>query len=147
MRALMIAVALVYSILGIFFMGPLHAQQQQKFNLAFCNISGAPTIVGVTVQANPGKWQVRGWFGVDNQSCNIVGTYLGPKFYWFATDGEGTWQADANDKNATQQCISPKAAFDFAAGRQCAAAGEVLVYFLGVTVPSDVATYTMTLRK
>jgi len=117
MRTLITAIALAYGALGVWLADTSRAQQPEKFTVKICNQSGSAAVVAVTVQTQPNLWRVRGWYGVANQQCNSVGTYLGPAFYFVAiSEDRVVWQAEKGDKTAVWECVLPEA-FDYQDGK------------------------------
>jgi hypothetical protein len=99
-------------------------KQKQTFSLAFCNRS-AFADVRVALMAKmpeePQRWQVSGWFPVPKSGCNLIGTFLGDRAYFYGEGNNGTvaWRAPDTDRDAPKQCIDRTNAFQRDAGGKC----------------------------
>jgi uncharacterized membrane protein len=128
----MLPIALAAGTFALCFTDPSGAQQPQKFNARICNQSGDPVAAAVIVRTAANTWRAKGWYGMQNQKCTDLGTYLGPGFFFFAmrlTDQGGSWNGDPNDKDTIWACVFAES-FDYDASKKqnC---GENVVPFVG----------------
>lgn len=126
----------------------MKAQQQQTFDLVFCNQSGNLAYIAVTVLTTPAMWRVKGWYAIDNQQCTALGSYFGSRFYYIGKAKDGAvwrfWQADPNDKTSLYECVLADA-FDYEAGKWPSCTADQGHNFSVVTVTGS-APFTQTLH-
>ena len=145
--AAMVGAALVISPVN-----PSRAEQQNRFQLAFCNISALTDVMVALIHKRDAQtWTVEGWYPIPDNSCTLLGSFMRDTVYWY---GEGinknrqrTWWVPAEtDKNASSQCIDRDKTFRASTGSPACPTGQVLAKFLMLTIPPDLPRLTFTLK-
>jgi uncharacterized membrane protein len=76
--------------------------------LTVCNQTDNTIWVAITAHedANSDMWIARGWFGVEPQGCQQIGTYARGYVYVFGQNSDGSWGGDKNICVVTNQKFS-----------------------------------------
>ena len=108
-----------------------HAQNNQTFNLQFCNNSGGVVQISFAhhVNAQDNRFVVHGWYQLD-PGCIQVPDMPRGWFYYFALtqDGSGFWGGDTNI------CVGTKQFEQIITDGYVCKADEVIVGFAGAQV-------------
>jgi uncharacterized membrane protein len=137
---------------GLTSMSSAHAQQQnQDFQLAFCNISAYTNVlVSVAHRQDGQSWRVDGWYPIPDFGCALIGSFQRDTVYYYAngrtSDGRVVaWSAADTDQTATSQCIDRDKFFQATAGVPSCPSGQELAKFKMIKVAPDRSRITWTL--
>jgi hypothetical protein len=148
MKKLMFAIP-ICSALAAAAAPPSHAQQKPNtFEMAFCNMSDFQSIwVALMHKKDAQTWAVDGWYPIPDYGCAPVGSFLRDTVYYFAYSSDGAvWQAGADDKTASAQCVDTNKWFQQpASGVPTCPTGQQSVRFRLLTAPANAPTLTWTL--